>query len=280
MTTTTVHKGPEPFWKRFKPLFGAGLLGVAALTAAVAPSLSQQLAAMPGAPNLPPAALVALSVAQSAVIVAVSVATGAALAPRLGLRSHIAERAAQGRPIWPGLRRELPLAGGAGVLGGALTVVLDLVTRPLLPPLKAGAEQTMQALSHTSIASIAGALLYGGITEELLLRWGVMTLLVWIGWRLYQATSRGEHGAPRPVLVWAAIGITSLLFGLGHLPTTAMLYPLTPLVIIRAIMLNGTAGMLFGWLYWRRSLEAAMAAHMSMHIVLTVVNLAAVTLSR
>lgn len=280
MTTITIGQNAGPFWKRFTPLFGAGLLGVSALIAAGAPGLSERLAAQPNGPQLPVAALVALSFVQSALTVAGAVAIGTALAPRLGLRSRIADRAAQGTPLLDGLRPELPLAIGAGALGGVLTIAGDLLSRPWLPPLKAGSEQTLQALSHTNVPSILAALLYGGITEELLLRWGVMTLLIWIGWRLHRGLGRDTSEAPRPALVWIAIGLTSLLFGLGHLPATATLYPLTPPVIVRALVLNGAAGVLFGWLYWRRSLEAAMIAHASGHVVLTIANLAALALAR
>ena len=56
---------------------------------------------------------------------------------------------------------------------------------------------------------------------------------------------------------------SALLFGAGHLPTTATLMPLTPLVITRALLLNGLGGIVFGWLYWKRGLLAAMLAHFS-----------------
>ena len=62
----------------------------------------------------------------------------------------------------------------------------------------------------------------------------------------------------------------AVLFGLGHLPATAAMVPLTTLVVARALVLNGLAGVVFGWLYWRRDLLAAMVAHFSADIVLHV----------
>ena len=76
-----------------------------------------------------------------------------------------------------------------------------------------------------------------------------------------------------------AIILAALLFGVGHLPATALIVPLTPVVIARAIVLNGIGGLLFGWLYWRRSLEAAMIAHATFHVVATIVALAIPTMS-
>ncbi len=92
-----------------------------------------------------------------------------------------------------------------------------------------------------------------------------MTLLVWIGSLL----TRSQHGS---VVLWIAIVLAAVAFGLGHLPATAALgIPLNGLVITRAIVLNGVGGLLFGWLYARRGLESAVVAHYSADIMLLVV---------
>ncbi len=41
-------------------------------------------------------------------------------------------------------------------------------------------------------------------------------------------------------------------------------------LIMRTIMLNGLAGLAFGWLYWRRGLEAAMVSHGAVALILHV----------
>jgi membrane protease YdiL (CAAX protease family) len=71
-------------------------------------------------------------------------------------------------------------------------------------------------------------------------------------------------------LYWSAIVIAAVLFGAGHLPATAALTPLTLVVVSRAIVLNGIAGVAFGVLYWRNGLEAAMLAHFGSDVVLHV----------
>ena len=45
---------------------------------------------------------------------------------------------------------------------------------------------------------------------------------------------------------------------------------MTPGLVVRALVLNGVAGAAFGYLYWRHGLEAAMAGHMSAHVVLQI----------
>lgn len=104
--------------------------------------------------------------------------------------------------------------------------------------------------------------------EELLLRWGMMTLLLWIGWRV---VLRGQ-GRPGPALVWTANILAALLFGIGHLPALAAMVTLTPLIVVRTVLLNALGGVIFGWLFWRRNLETAMVAHAATHVGFFVVN--------
>ena len=40
------------------------------------------------------------------------------------------------------------------------------------------------------------------------------------------------------------------------------------MLIVRAITLNGVAGIAFGWLYWQYGLEAAMLSHFCADILL------------
>ena len=43
-------------------------------------------------------------------------------------------------------------------------------------------------------------------------------------------------------------------------------------MVLRTLLLNGIAGIAFGWLYWKRGIEMAMLAHFSADIVLHVVT--------
>ena len=99
-----------------------------------------------------------------------------------------------------------------------------------------------------------------------MLRLGLMSILAWLG----KFISKTAEGSPTSSVFWTANVVAALLFGVAHLPATALIFPLTPLVIARAIILNGLAGIGFGWLYWKRGLEAAMLSHFSTDIVLHV----------
>jgi len=43
---------------------------------------------------------------------------------------------------------------------------------------------------------------------------------------------------------------------------------LTPLVVVRAIILNGIGGVVFGWLFWKKGIESAIIAHFETDIFL------------
>lgn len=243
------------FGKTFLALFGLGFLGVLSLI----PTLLDQLETLPPElADLPLPVAIAASLINSVLLLAVAVAVGTLLAHRVGLRSVVAEKVRQGAAIWPQLRPYIAMAFLSGLIFAVITFGADALINPF-----GDAELLSETFTETNpFGQLLLGLLYGGIVEELLLRWGFMTLLVWLGWRLFQ---RGQ-GLPRPALVWTAIILAALLFGIGHLPALAALVALTPLLVARTVFLNALGGVLFGWLFWRRSLEVAMLAHASAHI--------------
>jgi membrane protease YdiL (CAAX protease family) len=195
----------------------------------------------------------AASVFQSALLVALAVWGGVALAPAVGLRAPAFEAAAVRRPIMSALKPQLLPGLMAGVPGGLLLFVsLRFSPAPIA------------ALQGQFTPPLYARVLYGGITEEVLLRWGLMTVFTWLAWRFVQRKS----GAVKVGLVWLAIAASALLFGAGHLPLAHFLIgSLNGLVVLFVVGLNAAFGFLFGWLYWRRGLESAMVAHAVAHLV-------------
>lgn len=233
-------------------LFVAGVFGVVLL-------VPYQLALFESLGLDAPAPLPLLLLAgllQSTILVAIAVAAGLWFARRVGLGAAILEAALRGEPVGRRLRAMLPLPVILGIaVAAALLLVEALVFQPRLPPQLTGASSQPPAWTGL-LASF-----YGGVTEELLTRLFLVSLVAWLLSRILRG----------PAVFWIAILSSALLFGLGHLPATAALVPLTPLIVARAIALNGLAGIVFGWLYWRSGLEAAMVAHFSADAVLHVV---------
>jgi len=108
---------------------------------------------------------------------------------------------------------------------------------------------------------------YGGIGEEVLMRLFFVSMFVW----LFAKITKNSSSLTRNGLVWTAIVIAAVLFGIGHLPATSAITELTPLVIARGVVLNGIAGLVFGWLYWKRGMESAVIAHFTGDIMILIV---------
>lgn len=201
-----------------------------------------------------------LSLVQPAVILAVAVIIGISQAPAVGLRAPAAEAAANGENVMPALGPQILPGIIGGIVGGAAIVLSAAAWMPFLPPEVVDVVSRFQDLSPLPLR-----LLYGGITEEILIRWGLMTLLVWLGYRLFQK-GRSEPGA---AVFAAAILISSLMFGIGHLPLAFLLVPEpTASLILFVIIANSLFGLVAGFLYWKRGLESAMIAHITAHLVM------------
>ncbi|MDX1600567.1 MAG: CPBP family intramembrane glutamic endopeptidase [Anaerolineales bacterium] len=199
------------------------------------------------------------STLQSTLLAAVAVLIGMRLGPATGLGAPVLSDVLHGNAVDGGRLRQILLqAALIGAIAAGVIIVLDLI---VFSALLSGVEEnlTRPAVGWGFLASF-----YGGIVEELLLRFGFMTFLVWgLGKTLGARVERSG-------LVWTGIILAALIFGLGHLPATAAIVPLTAGLVIRALVLNGIPGVAFGWLYWQRGLLAAIVAHFSADIVLHV----------
>ena len=114
-----------------------------------------------------------------------------------------------------------------------------------------------------TVPYIIGAILYGGVIEEVMLRLFWMSLIAFILWKLF---ARREEKPTTAILIASNI-IAALLFAAGHLPATLMMIGNSPLIIFRCFLLNGAFGLLFGYLYRKHGLRYAMLAHGGCHIV-------------
>ena len=240
-------------------LWLAGAVGVVSTLWIDLTPLLDRLAEAEGA-ELPPMTigLRLLSLIQPLVLLTGAVLAGVFLAERVGLRSPWAEALATGGDHWTALKPQLGPGLVGGLLGGAAIVVVSAAWLPLLP------SEFTDAADSLSLPA-ATRFLYGGITEEILMRWGLMTLLVWVAHRV---AARKAATPPAAAYVFAIV-ISALLFGAGHLGLAALLAPeLTASIIGYIVIANALFALVAGYLYWRFGLEAAIIAHMMAHVVL------------
>lgn len=250
-----------------------GVIGVAAVMPFAFALQQEKLAEVTKKTGASLLSLAMVSCAQSSVFVLISVFAGLFAARRLGLGAPVTLAMARGEPAWPVLRR---LLGGAvlwGLVSGGLTVFLDgAVFNPRVPELRALNET---ALAHHSVWKAALACLYGGFTEEIIVRLFILSLIALGLVHLGQALGLSKRAGMQPREHFAALltanVLAALLFGLMHLPATAAMVKLTPLLVVRALVLNGVVGLACGFLYVGRGLEAAMVAHLTADVVLHLV---------
>lgn len=210
--------------------------------------------------EITPKILVLMAV-QNIVLFAIATFFGLLLSKRIGMGLPILQGVLDGKNQTKELKSILLPSIGCGILAGVLIVLLCIPFNKLVPEL-----QNVELSIATWKALLAS--LYGGIAEEVLLRLFLVSLFVWITFKI----KKGKDGGPTVWGIWLSIILATVFFGLGHLPATAQITKLTGIVIIRAIVLNGIAGIIFGWLYWKKGLESAIMAHFSADIVLHVIT--------
>lgn len=155
-------------------------------------------------------------------------------------------------------KKPLMFALIVSVVGGLAMILLDLVWFGNY----AQAIRDSYLVKPTA-AYMIGTVTYGAVIEEVMLRLFMMSLIAFV---LHCIFERKREETAVWVLVAANI-ISALLFAAGHLPTTAIVLGLSPMILVRCFLLNGGIGLLFGWLYRKYGLRYAMIAHGGCHIV-------------
>ncbi len=196
----------------------------------------------------PPAGIPRALLAVNPVIMLLAMALiGAWAAPKAGLKSFFV----LGSPL---NRSSLTRMALLGTLAGAILTLADHAS--------SGIWRADGALAPQSLAEGAGwqqlilGVTYGGMTEEILMRFGLMSVLLLGLSKLL----------PRLTAAVVAIILSAALFAVGHLPAlVAAQIPLEPALLIRILFLNGVLGAWFGWVFYSTDLESAIKAHAGFH---------------
>lgn len=234
----------------------AGLLA-AALTGALAavPAEMEALAAAEGeivwwAP------LVAFLI--FAIPAACAIVVGVFLGARVGLGAPVLQAWAIGDSRFSERIRSIIFPALTVGVGACLALHLlgQSLENRLWPEMPDAAHKAVEATSQIAAWKMALASLAGGVIEELIFRLGFMTALVWLCASLLRRRQSGTAA------LWTANLLAAVPFALVHLANAAGLgIPLTVGLVTLVVILNGTAGLLFGWLYFRHGIETAILAH-------------------
>lgn len=146
-----------------------------------------------------------------------------------------------------------------GILCGIFICIINILFSSFLPPELE--EIKLPGFFPALLASFSAA-----VIEEIWFRLGIMNCLLFLGSKLMRQSK------PHKTLVWSANFIAALGFAAMHLPLAVTLVErLTPFFLVDILGLNSVAGLVFGYLYWRYGLLAAMIAHFSTGLVIRVI---------
>ena len=252
-------------WMIFFLLTAAGMLGTLAVipysltmnkdaTEKIKSGIQANGKRMPSVP-----VMILLSAVQSTVLLGAASFVGLLASRQVGLGLPILQAALAGQPVGGMVKEMLAPALLLGLGSGVVIIALEAGYFMPRIPRKLASMDTNIAFWKRVLACF-----YGGIDEEILLRLFVMGGLVWLLGLVWQTPT----GAPALGAYWTANILAAVLFGLGHLPATKAIVKLSPMVVARAVVLNGIPGLVCGYLFMRYGLEAAMLCHFSLDILL------------
>jgi len=257
--TSSAHPYP---WRLFWLLLLMTILSIVAAIPAILDLVAGVLAKIE-LPNAPIPLLVLVGAIQNLSLLALMIWVGLKLAPRVGLGVPLFESWTRGEAVpSSAIRRSVTSGLLNGIFVGIVLLICLLVLAPRLPDLPFVRAAQLPIWKRFLLC------FYGGVYEEVLTRLFLLTLVAWIANRSWQK-ARGTLSSPA---FWFANVFAALLFGLGHLPSASLFMQITPLVVVAAIILNGIAGIAFGYLYRRNGLESAMVAHLTADFVLYVLG--------
>lgn len=120
-------------------------------------------------------------------------------------------------------------------------------------------ETSFQVMTKLRLAlGIDGCVLYGGVTEEIIGRWGLMNLAVFFAVIFMQHITTA--------VMWLSILVSGLIFAVGQLPAYLAAGCASNRRFIYAfIVLSLTQSTIFGYLFWQYGLLCAILSHMLFH---------------
>ncbi|MCF2683647.1 type II CAAX prenyl endopeptidase Rce1 family protein [Faecalicatena contorta] len=117
-----------------------------------------------------------------------------------------------------------------------------------------------------SVAYFISSLTYGGVIEEILLRWFFMGFIALILVMIF-ARKTDKNEIPDWIFIVANV-IAAIVFSAGHLPATQMFFGrITGLILFRCFLLNGAFALFFGRWFRKYGIQYAMLGHFGIHFI-------------
>lgn len=182
---------------------------------------------------------------QPAIITVACAALGWWTAPHTGLGAPVLSSALDGGDWSRPLLRAIPAIAAIAAATALILIIYGLAT-----------QDTAEVTPQLDIPLLA-RLGYGGVGEEIIARWGLLTGFMALALRLRRSPASA---------FWLANSAAALLFALGHFGALFAMVAHPSVALMAAVVLgNFVPAMGFGWLYRRNGIESAMLAHGGAH---------------
>lgn len=234
-------------------LFIVGLLGVFSMLTVTIPmeSLPKEVTI-----NLSPQTLKYLVLINPTILLLIAVVVGTLLYDKVGLSVPAISSILKIEESKIKLIEQIKFGILFGLFSGIFITLIGIIFRSSLP-------QEFIELGNKIKITIIARLLYGGLTEELLMRFGFMTLIIWIIFKTTKSLGSATY--------WTGIIIASILFALGHFPVVFNAVQSPTIALLTYVLIgNSIAGLFLGWLYWKKGLEAAFIGHIFAHVAMII----------
>ena len=236
-------------------LFALGFLGILSLLTSTLPygDLPEQIA------QLPPFIIKLLVLLQPSIILLIAVLVGTLLYDKVKFTVPTISSLFGIEKPQTSFVQQVKYGVPLGLFAGALIVLTASLFELFI-------SEEFKAIGNQVQITLFVRFGYGGITEELLMRFGFMTLVVWVTSKLTRRLN--------DLTYWVGIGLSTLLFAAGHLPVVyASVSAPSALLVTYTLVGNSIGGLIFGWLYWKKGLESAIFAHIFAHVAMVSIGL-------
>jgi len=180
---------------------------------------------------------------------------GAFLSSRTGLHAPLLEALLQGKAELSSFQAILLPTFLYSLLG--LIVFLGLYYGIVASILDDHSFKVMANLRRA--LGVDGCVLYGGVVEEIIGRWGLLNLIVFFAILFSKQNS--------DMVIWIGIVLSGLMFGVGQVPAYLAAGCLSSRRLVYSILLLCLwQSLIFGFLFWQYGLISAIFAHMLFHL--------------
>lgn len=196
-----------------------------------------------------------LAIIQTLVMILLLCIAGAIISPSTGLQAPILEAFLAGKA---GISMLIPILLPTVLYALAGLFVFCILYYDLAKQvIDEKSLQIMTKMRHS--LGVDGCVLYGGVVEEIIARWGLLNLTTFFALIFTKQTSN--------LIIWTSIFLSGLIFAVGQLPAyIAAGCASTKQFIYSFIGLSLLQSVIFGYLFWQYGLICSILAHMLFHL--------------